>query len=81
MPSKILAYILIAGVSMGSVWLYGKARYNEGVNAEKALCVVLNAKAGQQAHKDWEKISEKLEDTSKDDDLEYLRSLGNVVRD
>lgn len=65
---------------MGVIKLYGDARYNQGASDEQAACTILNAKAGQQAHKDWGDISDKLQDTSKDDDLNYLRSLGGIVR-
>lgn len=78
--TKLFALTLIAGVFMGSVWLYGNARYNEGKNEEQASCALLNAKAGEQSHKDWRQIEKKLQDTSKDDDLEYLRSLGGIMR-
>lgn len=65
---------------MGSVWLYGNARYDAGINKERASCAVLNAKAGQQATKDWQDIEKHLISTSKNDDLDYLRSLGGIVR-
>lgn len=80
MPNKYILLLVVLGVSMGSVWLYGNAKYNQGKSDEKALCVLLNAKAGEQSHKDWNDISKKLQDTSKEDDLDYLRSLGGIVR-
>ncbi|MAI17140.1 MAG: hypothetical protein CBC71_06270 [Rhodobacteraceae bacterium TMED111] len=79
MINKYITYILITGVSIGLVWLYGNAKYNQGASDEKLVCAVISAEAGKQSSKDWNDISEKLQNTSKEHDLNILRSFGDSV--